>query len=76
MLNKIAVFLLRLYKITISQYLSKKIACRFYPTCSDYAILCYQKFSFFEATKKTVYRLRRCNSSNLDTCIDYPKPKI
>lgn len=35
--------------------------CRFYPTCSHYALECYQKFNFFKASFLTLWRLIRCN---------------
>lgn len=35
--------------------------CKHYPTCSNYAIECYQKFGFFKATFLTIWRILRCN---------------
>ena len=34
--------------------------CKFYPTCSNYAIETYKKFNFFHRTPKT-YPLRNVN---------------
>ena len=36
-------------------------ACRFTPTCSNYAIEAYQKYGFFKGTALTVWRILRCN---------------
>lgn len=35
--------------------------CRFYPTCSHYAMECYEKFNFVKASALTLWRLMRCN---------------
>ena len=35
--------------------------CRFYPTCSQYAIDCYKKFNFVKASLLVTRRLLRCN---------------
>lgn len=35
--------------------------CRFYPTCSHYAMECYEKFNFVKASALTAWRLIRCN---------------
>lgn len=35
--------------------------CKFYPTCSQYALETYQKFNFFYATLLVVIRIIRCN---------------
>lgn len=35
-------------------------ACRFIPTCSDYAIEAYEKYGFFHGTYLTLRRLLKC----------------
>lgn len=35
--------------------------CKHYPSCSNYAIECYEKFNFIKATCLTAWRLIRCN---------------
>ena len=35
--------------------------CRFYPTCSEYAHQCFQKYSFFKASWLSIKRLCRCH---------------
>jgi len=35
--------------------------CRFYPTCSTYALETYKKFNFLKATYLTIKRLLKCN---------------
>ena len=38
--------------------------CRFRPTCSDYALAAYQHYNFITASRKTTWRLLRCNPFN------------
>ncbi len=35
--------------------------CKFYQTCSNYAIGCYKKFDFFYASLLVAIRILRCN---------------
>lgn len=35
--------------------------CKYYPTCSQYALEAYKKYGFFKATYKSVSRILRCN---------------
>lgn len=49
---------LRLYKLAISPWLPA--ACRFEPTCSDYARDCFSSLSFPRAFLLTLWRLARC----------------
>jgi hypothetical protein len=64
--------IIKLYQLTLSPILSKRIRCKFYPTCSDYAIEALEKYGMVVGLKKAVNRLRRCNPYNGDSCIDYP----
>lgn len=35
--------------------------CKHYPSCSNYAIGCYEKFNFIKASFLTLFRIIRCN---------------
>ena len=35
--------------------------CRFYPTCSEYAILAIRKYGAFKGSLKAAWRILRCN---------------
>ncbi len=72
LMTKLSVFLIRIYQKLISPILKRWIKCRFYPTCSEYAILSLQKYGLRIGLKKTYNRLKRCNRYNLDSCIDFP----
>lgn len=54
-----ALFLLRLYKYMISPLLPA--ACRFSPTCSEYASEAIAKYGFLKGTALGLKRLLRCH---------------
>lgn len=56
--SRLAVLLIRGYQIFLSPFLGKN--CRFYPTCSQYAMIVYQEWGFFKGTWLTVCRLAKC----------------
>jgi putative membrane protein insertion efficiency factor len=39
----------------------KNPTCRYHPSCSNYAIQCYENYNFFYATFLSVFRILRCN---------------
>jgi uncharacterized protein len=39
--------------------------CKFYPTCSEYAITAINKYGLLKGTMKASYRVLRCNPFNL-----------
>ena len=55
----LAIFFLRAYKLLISPWLGS--ACRFEPSCSQYAIEAYQNFPPATATWLTTKRLCKCH---------------
>lgn len=63
MINRVfssfGIFLIRLYQGIISPYMPN--SCRYTPTCSQYGIEAYQKYSFFKATWLTAKRIGRCH---------------
>lgn len=69
MLEKLFIFLVRFYQKAISPHF--KARCRFYPTCSEYAVLAVQKYGFFKGFFKTVWRILRCNPLSKGG-VDYP----
>lgn len=58
-MNRIVVKLLELYKRWLSPLLPR--ACRFTPTCSEYALLSYSRYGFWKASWLSLWRLARCN---------------
>ncbi|HTK81904.1 MAG TPA: membrane protein insertion efficiency factor YidD [Bacteroidota bacterium] len=51
---------IQLYRHLISPLLPAN-TCRFYPTCSQYALEAYKQYGFFKATSLTVKRIFRCH---------------
>jgi len=72
-MSKAINLLIKIYQKTLSRILYHLgVRCRFYPTCSEYAILAIRKYGWLIGTKKTYYRLLRCRPNNFDSCIDFP----
>lgn len=59
MIKYLLIFIIRFYKLFLSPLLGNN--CRFYPTCSNYALEALKEFSTFYAIKIIVFRLLRCN---------------
>ncbi len=59
----ICILLIKLYRKFLSP-LKGKAVCRFYPTCSCYALEAYQKHGFFMGTYLSFGRILRCNPFN------------
>ena len=55
----ILINLIRLYRLLISPLLGQR--CRFYPSCSQYAISCLEKYRLPSAIWKIASRLGRCH---------------
>lgn len=72
-MNRICVALIELYRKYISP-IKGKPCCKYYPTCSQYALICYSRFNFFKATALSVWRILRCNPFSKGG-IDYPPEK-
>ena len=50
-------------------------ACRFYPTCSNYAIEALETYNIFKALYLIIKRLLKCNPFNKKSGIDLLPPK-
>jgi len=67
--SSIAVAVLSGYKRWISPLLPA--ACRFTPTCSEYARLAFERYGFWRALGLTLRRLARCHPFHPGG-VDYP----
>ena len=56
-----AFFVIGFYRLVIRGLLGGGGGCRFYPSCGDYALQVYGRYSFFEATKRLFRRLLNCH---------------
>lgn len=59
-MKKICIKMIRFYQKYISP-LKPYGTCKYYPTCSNYAIEAYQKYGFLKGTILSVWRILRCN---------------
>ena len=50
---------IRAYQLIISPYLGSN--CRFYPTCSNYAMEAIERFGVIKGLKMSTFRLLKCN---------------
>ena len=57
--NILALILINFYKYTFSYFLGG--SCRFYPSCSEYALECYEKFNFIKSSQLVLLRLIKCH---------------
>jgi uncharacterized protein len=55
----LAALLIRLYQLTLSPLLGP--ACRFYPSCSQYALEAVERFGVARGAYLTLARLGRCH---------------
>ncbi len=58
-MKQILLFFIRFYQKAISPY--KKPCCKYYPTCSNYAIEAIERFGALKGFFLALYRVLRCN---------------
>ena len=59
LIRKIFIFPIRFYQNYISRYTAAK--CKFYPTCSNYAIEAIEKHGVLYGSALAIWRILRCN---------------
>lgn len=62
-LSKAAQIIIKIYRKIISPLIPAR--CKYYPTCSEYALKAYERHGFIKGTILTVWRLLRCNPWSL-----------
>lgn len=65
--------LIKFYKKFISPLFPPR--CRYYPSCSQYALDAYEKHGFFKGTLLAVWRILRCNPWSLGG-VDYVPERV
>lgn len=58
MLQQILIYLIRVYQIGISPLMGNH--CRFYPTCSGYALIAIRTHGVFKGSWLVMKRIARC----------------
>ncbi len=61
-MRKLFIYLIKGYQKFISPMFPP--SCRFYPTCSNYAIDSLNKYGIFKGGIKAIWRVLRCNPFN------------
>jgi putative membrane protein insertion efficiency factor len=61
-MRRLFIFLIKIYQHLISPIFPP--SCRFYPTCSNYAVEAIAKYGVVKGGVKTVWRILRCNPFN------------
>ena len=60
LIKKVIVFLIRTYQLTLSPRFSHG-ACRYTPTCSQYALEAVEIHGVFKGSLLAIWRIMRCN---------------
>ncbi|MDR0556199.1 MAG: membrane protein insertion efficiency factor YidD [Holosporaceae bacterium] len=68
-MREAAICLIRVYQKALSSFL--RAQCKYYPTCSEYAVLSIRKYGLLRGGLKASIRLIRCNPFS-DGGIDFP----
>lgn len=59
------IHLIKFYKKHISIFFEKNgVKCKFYPTCSEYALQAFEKYGFFKGSFLSIRRILKCNPFN------------
>ena len=69
MVKRLIISIIRFYQKAISPLFPA--SCRYYPTCSSYAIMAVEKYGVVKGTLKALWRILRCNPWSKGG-IDYP----
>jgi len=59
MMARILIYIVKAYQLVLSPFFGQQ--CRFYPTCSQYAVEALQKHGAITGSYYTVHRLLRCH---------------
>ncbi len=68
-IKSVLIALIKAYQKVLSPFMGSH--CRFYPSCSDYALMSIKKSGALKGTVKSIWRILRCNPLNKGG-IDYP----
>ena len=60
--KKVIILLIRSYQILVSPLFPN--SCRFYPSCSHYAVGAVKKYGPFHGLLRAIWRIIRCNPWN------------
>lgn len=58
-MKRLLIFIIKIYRKYVSPY--KRPSCKYYPTCSQYAIEAIEKYGSFRGIFMSIWRILRCN---------------
>ena len=58
-MKRLLILLIRFYQQAISPF--KQPCCKYYPTCSNYALEAIERFGALNGSLLALYRILRCN---------------
>ena len=58
-LSTVSKWIIKLYQAYISPFLPK--SCRYYPTCSEYALIALEQHGFVKGAWLSIKRILKCN---------------
>ena len=58
-MKRLLILLIRFYQQAISPF--KQRCCKYYPTCSNYALEAIERFGALKGSLLALYRILRCN---------------
>lgn len=58
-MKRLLIYMIKLYQRFLSPL--KRPCCRYYPSCSQYAVLVIEKYGALRGSIKALLRLLRCN---------------
>ncbi len=58
-MKRLLIYMIKLYQRFLSPL--KRPCCRYYPSCSQYAVLAIEKYGALRGSIKALLRLLRCN---------------
>ena len=73
-MKKVFIKIIKFYRKKIS-HLKKEPTCKYYPTCSSYALEVVERFGAFKGGIMALWRILRCNEFS-NGGIDYPPAKF
>ena len=74
-MKKIVLWLIRFYQKNLSSMKSAP-TCKYYPTCSQYALEAVERFGVFKGLLLAVWRILRCNPISRGGYDPVPEKKV
>jgi len=59
MIKRTIISMIKIYQAVFARFLGRN--CRFYPSCSEYAMESIEKHNIFKACVRILWRILRCN---------------